>query len=289
MFGPVVNLGPNIPLDSLIRRGYTPTRLAKEQEKKGGFMSTRFGSKYFGCILAAAPILIGTSLSLANSEIKEGESCSYDWQCQEGDLCIDGVCTTLQCDGEEPGTIRWENGEVQVCTGTSWAGIVARAPRAIDEFSGNLGPDLGKEGYTQCYGWKNDGSHAGLNYEEFRTACGRGVDLVFAGYRAGEPTLVRHNVRLSTPLEDFLPLPVPSGVTFYHHFDPEGRFTWAFQNSWLLLSVQGNTWSDPGRLWEPNVNGGTSANSGHVLSQYGMNANDQREILGDRYFVYYRH
>jgi hypothetical protein len=86
-----------------------------------------------------------------------------------------------------------------------------------------------------------------------------------------------------------MPLPQPSTTTFYNTFDADGRFTWAVDQRYVLLAVNGNTWADPGRLWEPTVQAGNvGGTAGHVLSQYGGNGNDQNVKTDDRYFVYYR-
>lgn len=55
-----------------------------------------------------------------------------------------------------------------------------------------------------------------------------------------------------------------------------------------MVGVSGNRWTDPGRLWEIDLQGGVAATSGHVLSQNGDNQNDQQSVTGERYFVYMR-
>lgn len=181
------------------------------------------------------------------------------------------------------------SGTVKQAQGGTWYTLQRRPARTISGFTGTLGPDLSVEGYTQCYGWKNDGVAAPASYTALRTACGSGTELVFAGFRAGEPTLVRWDFTLAQPLSSFMPLPQPSTTTFYNTFDVDGRFTWAVDQNWVLLAVNGNTWVDPGRLWEVAVQpSNVLATAGHVLSQLGNQTNDQNLKTGDRYFVYFR-
>ena len=67
-------------------------------------------------------------------------------------------------------------------------------------------------------------------------------------------------------------------------------------NNWYLLTfnkgyklpngaTDDGDWSDPGRLWEPSLSGG-SANAGHVLSQTGLNGHDVNKCNSDVYLLY---
>lgn len=173
-------------------------------------------------------------------------------------------------------------------TSTTVAGLF-RASRYISGFSGASGPDLAWEGWTQCYGWVNDGTSASPSYASVRTGCGAGKTMLFAGYRSGSPTLIRHVAELSQRFDTYLPTTIPS-TTYFDDFDAQRRYTWAIDPgpTWMLLSIRGTRWADPGRLWEPAVNGTAGATAGHVLSAEGNNANDQQGVTGDRYFIYLR-
>jgi len=52
-----------------------------------------------------------------------------------------------------------------------------RAPRNIANFNGVLGPDLSYAGYTQCYGWKNDGVTPVPDYAYIRDNGGTSNEL----------------------------------------------------------------------------------------------------------------
>ena len=160
------------------------------------------------------------------------------------------------------------------------------APQMVPGFSGFPGPDLTSEGFSQCYGWKNDGSAAGASWSELRSLCGPSTTLVFAGYRSGSTTLIRHDVKLGKPFLSYLPASFPGGLTANHSFDAESKYSWQLSAPWILLAASGNGWTDPGRYWEVNVQGGLTADDGHVLSQAGNNAHDQSSYLGDTYFIY---
>lgn len=104
--------------------------------------------------------------------------------------------------------------------------------------------------------------------------------------RSGSPTLIRHPAELNRPFSFFLPATFPTTQTNVDTFDVGHRYTWMLSAPWVLLAVNGNRWTDPGRLWEPNVGGGAGASDGHVLSQEGNQANDQNLVTGDKYFIY---
>ena len=161
-------------------------------------------------------------------------------------------------------------------------------PRTIPGFVGALGPDRSYLGFTQCFGWYNNGSTAAISYAAFRTACGSGTTIVFAGQRSGLGTLIWQEAELSQPFLNYLPATLPVSTFFINSFDIAGRYTFALGAPWILLAVQGNNWSDPGRLWEINLQGGVTAADGHVLSQDGNQANDQYQVTGERYFIYMR-
>ncbi len=159
----------------------------------------------------------------------------------------------------------------------------AGVPAAISGLNGDLGPDLSAEGYTQCYGWRNDGSISAPQWEQIRRDCGESRELIFAGYRH-DGTWVRHEMVLENDLNTYL----VNASSFVRDFDVERRFSWHTDANWILLVNYNNAWSDPGRLWEPRASGGSGAGDGHVLSQLGDNGNDQTQQLGDRYFIYSR-
>ncbi len=151
---------------------------------------------------------------------------------------------------------------------------------------GNVGPDLSAEGYTQCYGWENDGASAAPLLANIRNSCDSGVgvrDVIFAGYRH-DGTWVRHEMTLRDDLSSYL----GGGDSFVRNFEIDGNYSWHTTDNWLLLVDFDNAWSDPGRLWEPNIMGGSGAGDGHVLSQDGSHAHDQSVHTGDRYFIYAR-
>merc|ERR1719258_681123 len=61
-----------------------------------------------------------------------------------------------------------------------------------------------------------------------------------------------------------------SGVTkYYDNVKVVGgkQYTLMHDNTWWVLGVNGNRWSDPGRCWEPRVTGHWDNSAGHVLSQ----------------------
>lgn len=180
--------------------------------------------------------------------------------------------------------------------GQSLSAVISGAagvPRTVSGFVGDLGPDLSSEGYTQCFGWSNDGYAPNVGWSGMRTACGAAEDILFAGYRAGGYTLVRHPAELVAPLLTFLPATLPSVTTYNDYFDMEGKYTFATSPDGWLLGRHGNRWADPGRLWLPCHSGTAGCNgwtgyAGHVLSTEGNDAHDQYNYTGDRYFVYYR-
>lgn len=217
-----------------------------------------------------------------------------------GDLQVDGQVLArlknadgppLACDPAHAGMLYFDAGTstFRGCDGSSWKELggssAPPAPRTVSGFTGTLGPDLSGEGLTQCYGWKNDGAAAGATYAEIRTACGSGVSVTFAGYRAGSGTLVRHDMRLGRPLIHLLPSSFPSS-RYWQVIDADNKYSWWLGSPWLLLVKYGNGWSDPGRLWEVHAAGGATAADGHVLSQDGNNAHDQHLVTGDTYFIY---
>jgi hypothetical protein len=177
----------------------------------------------------------------------------------------------------------------KVYDGTSWHNLV-RPNRTVASFKGDLGPDLSFEGFTQCYGWANDGARAGAKYADIRTACGAGTTVLFAGHRCGSGTLVRHLAELGQAFSNFLPTTIPATMTSYDDFDLMKRYTFAVNGNagWVLLAVRGNRWSDPGRLWQPSTEGDASPFGGHVLSQEGNQEHDQSSCATDRYYIYIR-
>ncbi len=185
--------------------------------------------------------------------------------------------------------------ELRLWTGAEWVALNQEcecsgggggtgAPRLIPGFTGFMGPDLSDEGYTQCYGWRNDGSTPAPPLARMREDCGAATRVVMAGYRC-DGTWVRHDMTLPQPLEDYLQ-PVDA---YYRDFDVDMRYSFNTSANWLVLNLHGRNWQDPGRLWEPYVGNDPSnvgANYGHVLSQSGNNAHDQSSCTGDQYFVY---
>ncbi|MCH2139325.1 MAG: thrombospondin type 3 repeat-containing protein, partial [Phycisphaerales bacterium] len=158
----------------------------------------------------------------------------------------------------------------------------AASAQTIENMPGSdAGPNLSDEGLVQCYGWHNNGVSPSPDLDAVRAACGDAVRITFAGYRH-DGTFVRHDMSLQQPFVNYL----GNGSLFFREFDASSNYSWHKSNDWLLLVEYNNAWSDPGRLWEPSCNGGTNANNGHVLSQLGNNAHDQRNHLGDRYFIY---
>jgi len=243
-----------------------PQGLQGEQGEPGRDFSGAFvgNVSFTGNVAVTGSISGATAVSLAPQSTAPASPA-------DGTLYLDGATNTYR-----------------MFQGGQWRDLVKRAQRTISGFTGDPGPDLSREGFTQCYGWKNTGSAQAPGYTTLRNACGGATELVFAGYRAGEPTLVRHDVFLDQAFSNFLPLPQPSSVVFYNAFDPDRRFTWAVDVNYVLLAVNGNTWTDPGRLWEPSVGTEVTAGGGHVLSQMGNNTNDQASRTGDRYFIYLR-
>jgi hypothetical protein len=164
-------------------------------------------------------------------------------------------------------------------------GGAADVPRVVQGFAGTQGPDLTPEGYSQCYGWANDGATRAPSVAALRQACGAGQDMVFAGHRC-DGSYVRHNAKLIAPFMDFL---AADRQRVWRDFDIAGQFSWHMSPDWALLTRFNNAWSDPGRLWEPYI-GGVAANVGpaygHVLSQTGNDAHDVRLCLGDKYYIY---
>jgi len=157
-------------------------------------------------------------------------------------------------------------------------------PHTIDGFVGHEGPDLSGDGFTQCYGWVNDGVGAAPTLAAMRAACGDAFRVSFAGHRC-DGTWVRHDALLPEPLSTYL---VPE-AHYWREFDIDRRYSFNSDPSWLVLNLYGRNWQDPGRLWEPYI-GSDPANRGayygHVLSQSGNNAHDQGNCTGDAYYVY---
>lgn len=159
-----------------------------------------------------------------------------------------------------------------------------QAPRTIEGFNGEMGPDLSDENFTQCYGWVNDGAQIAPTLAAMRTACGDAFRVSFAGHRC-DGTWVRHDALLPEPLSTYL---WPE-ARYWREFDIDRRYSFNSDPSWLVLNLYGRNWQDPGRLWEPYT-GADPANRGayygHVLSQGGNNAHDQGNCTGDAYYVY---
>ena len=157
--------------------------------------------------------------------------------------------------------------------------------RFIDGFDGAEGPDLSGEGYTQCYGWLNNGQNVAPSLAAMRNSCGRGQSMVFAGHRC-DGQLVRHDALLIRPFSEFL----VGERRFWREFDVDRRFSWHMSADWALLVRYNNNWSDPGRYWEPYIGGGNNANAdrGHVLSPNGNHRHDQSGCVGDSYYLYYQ-
>ena len=145
---------------------------------------------------------------------------------------------------------------------------------------GFAGPDLSGEGLTQCYGWHNDGGAVPPTRAQISAACGAGERITFAGHRA-DGSFVRHDMTLRSPFSNYL-----NNTAYFQDFDTGSSYSWRQTSNWILLVSYGNPWSDPGRLWEPGINGQSAATGGHVLSQAGNNANDQQNVTGDKYYIY---
>lgn len=202
-----------------------------------------------------------------------------------------GSGAPVACDAAHAGYVYFDvaGKAFRGCDGEVWKELggngAPATPPTVPGFAGYLGPNLSAEGLTQCYGWRNDGAVAGAVYADIRSKCGNSTTVVFAGYRAGSSALIRHDARLGRPFIDYLPPTFP-GLQYFQVFDADSKYSWYLGNPWLLLVKYGNGWSDPGRLWEPHVMGGTAPADGHVLSQDGSNAHDQHLVTGDTYFIY---
>lgn len=96
------------------------------------------------------------------------------------------------------------------------------------------------------------------------------------------------DVELTQPFINYLPGTFPTSMLTYQSFDRAGLYSFHLSAPWMLLAVNGNTWTDPGRCWEPELSGGTGATAGHVLSRDCNQGLDMASVTGDRYFVYMR-
>ena len=80
-----------------------------------------------------------------------------------------------------------------------------------------------------------------------------------------------------------------SGATkYYDNIKQNGgkQYTLMHDNTWWVLGVNGNRWSDPGRCWEPRVTGHWDNSAGHVLSQNCNQGHDAHSCGSDKYYVY---
>eukprot|EP00050_Salpingoeca_kvevrii_P002635 m.198741 g.198741 ORF g.198741 m.198741 type:complete len:363 (+) comp10654_c0_seq11:760-1848(+) len=217
---------------------------------------------------------------LTNSGIKSGSTCSAPAVIvpQLSDACTSTNAGALNLRSD---------GNLQVCFENSWNSV--SRPQFVNGFDQFEGPSLTGEGWTQCFGWHNDGSTTCPSYARIRELCGSYSRLLFAGWRTASERsvnqLVRHEAVLDKPFINFLPASMPACCTKTTEFDINKRYSWHLGNPWLLLTKYNNAWSDPGRLWEPGV-GLNSASGGHVLSQNGDNAHDVNTWNGDVYFIY---
>jgi hypothetical protein len=67
-----------------------------------------------------------------------------------------------------------------------------------------------------------------------------------------------------------------------------------YDGAWLVLGVNGNRWTDPGRCWEPHMDAaapgeradGHSAGRGHVLSQGCNEGTDASNCDTDEYYIF---
>jgi hypothetical protein len=130
--------------------------------------------------------------------------------------------------------------QLRIWDGTGWIDLARRADRTVAGFSGTMGPDLSGEGFTQCYGWTNTGSAAPPSYSYTRTNCGGFSSVIFAGYRCGSSTLVRHDLRLGVAFSSFLPSSPPSSTTFYKDVDISRQYSWYVDGAWFLLVKYNN-------------------------------------------------
>eukprot|EP00730_Choanoeca_flexa_P004629 TRINITY_DN11753_c0_g1_i2.p2 TRINITY_DN11753_c0_g1~~TRINITY_DN11753_c0_g1_i2.p2 ORF type:complete len:297 (+),score=50.31 TRINITY_DN11753_c0_g1_i2:2000-2890(+) len=180
------------------------------------------------------------------------------------------------------------NEKLALCVNRKLQLIASGVKRFADGFANqDSGPDLTSEGWTQCYGFLNNGKSA-PTLSTIKGLCGNHDEVLFAGYRAGSSTLVRHEARLRRPLGEYLlQAPSTAAATPFHDFDLDNRYSWEYSSQWILLTWNRNGWRDPGRLWEPTIEPSiTTQTAGHVLSQTGNERHDQHTVYGDAYLIY---
>jgi len=178
------------------------------------------------------------------------------------------------------------------------------------------------QGYTQCWGW---GPGSTPTWTDAAVNCGDYTDILLAGKRCDGQWVEFDLSSLVAPFECFLQTcstygrhsgacrnpaacPSPSEKTA-----PSGHHHWYFDNvrtpysndnvqytlehtaEWLLLGVNGNRWADPGRCWEPHMDGAapgafadiSTAGNGHILSQGCISEVDhQSNCDTDEYYIF---
>eukprot|EP00050_Salpingoeca_kvevrii_P000230 m.144567 g.144567 ORF g.144567 m.144567 type:complete len:325 (-) comp10065_c0_seq3:474-1448(-) len=222
-----------------------------------------------------------------DSSVREGSTCAAP-----ATLVSTSVTT---CSTDNNGQLRaTSGGDLEMCFSTSWRKVNAPS-RFVAGFDQYEGLDLSSEGWTQCFGWDNDGSTRAPLHARVREMCGDFKRILFAGWRSGASrslaNLIRFDCELSSSFVSFLPdTSSAMATTRWVNFDINKRYSWHVSGAFYLLTSYNNAWSDPGRLWEPCVNGLDydchTAHDGHVLSQSGNQAHDQYPLTGDVYLIY---
>ena len=85
------------------------------------------------------------------------------------------------------------------------------------------------------------------------------------------------------------PGPTASGGHDYFDSPSTNVNSWNIQThaNWWLIGKNGNRWSDPGRCWEPNMDGSSFTTSdGYVLSQDCTEGSAEAGRSKDTYYLY---
>jgi hypothetical protein len=185
------------------------------------------------------------------------------------------------------------------------------------------------QGYTQCWGW---GPGSTPTWTDAAVNCGDYTDIILAGKRCDGQWVEFDLSSLVAPFECFLQTcrntedggpvsrhnhpstcrnpsacPNPSERSGDLHrwffdnvrapYDPSdnAQYTIEHTTDWLLLGVNGNRWADPGRCWEPHMDGAapgatadiSTAGNGHILSQGCISDVDhQSNCDTDEYYIF---